>query len=117
MSEIVQNSERLTPDQEKGEVERVRTLDGSCEIERVGAQPQCEGETRNITTFVDNVMNSGCLLPEVLLLPPPNSKSCEDEAPTGMPTFSYNDQIWVYSEFEAFKSGISKEDFVVISNI
>ena len=31
--------------------------------------------------------------------------------------FSYYDQIWVYSELEAFKSRISKEDFVVISNL
>ena len=107
----VQNSERLAPDQEKGEVEKVRTLDGSSEIERVGAQPHCEGETRNVTTFVDDVMHAGCLLPEVLLLPPPNSKTGEDEAPAKMSTFSYYDQIWVYSELEAFKSGISKEDF------
>ena len=34
-----------------------------------------------------------------------------------MPTLSYYDQIWVYSELEAFKSGISKEDFAVISNL
>ena len=117
LSETVQNSERLASDQEKGEVERVRTLDGSSEIERVGAQPHCEGETRNVTTFVDDVMNAGCFLPEVLLLPPPNSKSGEDEAPEKMPTFSYYDQIWVYSELETFKSGISKEDFVVIYNL
>ena len=50
VSDIVQNSERLAPDQAKGEVERVRTLDGSSEIERVGVQPHCEGETRNVTT-------------------------------------------------------------------
>ena len=117
MSETVQNSERLALDQAKGEVERVRILDDSSEIERVGAQPHCEGETRNVTTFVDDVMNGGCLLPEVLLLPPPNSKSGEDEAPAKMPTFSYYDQIWVYSELETFKSGIFKEDFVVISNL
>ena len=80
-SETVQNSERLAPDQEKGEVERVRTLDGSSEIERVGAQPHCEGETRNITIYVDYVLNVGCLLPEVLLLPPPNRESGKNEAP------------------------------------
>ena len=57
------------------------------------------------------------LLPEVLLLPPLDSKSGEDEAPAKAPTFSYYDQIRVYSELEAFKSGISKEDFVVISNL
>ena len=71
----------------------------------------------NVTTFVDDVMNACCLLPEVLLLPPPNSKSGEDEAPAKMPTFSYYDQIWVYSELEYFKSEISKEDFMVISNL
>ena len=95
----------------------MRILDDSSEIQRVGAQPHCEGETRNLTTFVDDVMNAGCLLHEVLLLPPPNSKSGENEAPAKMPTFSYYDQIWVYSELEAFKFGISKEDFVVISNL
>ena len=83
----------------------------------MGVQPHCEGETRNITTFVDDVMNSGCLLPELLLLAPHNSKSGKNEAPAKMPTFSYYDQIWVYSELEAFKSGISKEDFMVNSNL
>ena len=81
MSDTVQISERLAPDQEKGEVERVRTLDGSSEVERVGVKPHCEGETRNVTTYVDDVMNAGCLLPEVLLLPPRNRESGEDEAP------------------------------------
>ena len=70
-----------------------------------------------VTTFVDDVMNAYCFLPEVFLLPPPNNKSGEDEAPTKMPTFSYYDQIWVYSELEAFKSGFFKGDFVVISNL
>ena len=37
LSEIVQIFERLAPDQEKGDVERERTLDGSSEIEGVGA--------------------------------------------------------------------------------
>ena len=46
MSDTMQISERMALDQEKGEVERVRTLDGSSEIERVGVQPHCEGETR-----------------------------------------------------------------------
>ena len=59
----------------------MRTLDGSSDIERVGAQSHCEGETRNVTTFVDDVMNASCLLPEVLLLPPHNRESGEDEAP------------------------------------
>ena len=58
MSEIVQNSERLAPDQAKGEVERVRILDDSSEIEKVGSQPHCE-ETRNVTTFVNDVMHAG----------------------------------------------------------
>ena len=75
LSETIQNSERLAPDQEKGEVERVRTLDVSSEIERVGAQPHCDGQTRHVTTFVDDVMNAGCFLPEVLLLLPPNRES------------------------------------------
>ena len=75
----------------------MRTLHGSSEIERVAAQPLCEGETRNVTTFVDDVMNAGYLLPEVLLPSPPNRESGEDEAPSKMPAFSYYDQIWVYS--------------------
>ena len=104
LSEIVQNFERLAPDQAKGEVERVRILDDSIEIERLGAQPYYEGETRNVTTFVDDVMHAGCLLPEVLLLPPPNSKSGKGEALDiiSKSTLSYYDQIWVYSELEAF---------------
>ena len=84
----MQNSERRAPDQDKGEVERVRILDDSSEIERVVAQPHCEGETRNVTTFVDDVMNACCLLPELLLLSPPNSKSGEDKALEKMPNFS-----------------------------
>ena len=47
----------------------------------MGAQPHYEGETRNITTFVDVMMNASFLLPEVLLLPPPNRESGEHEAP------------------------------------
>ena len=49
LSDTVQISERLDPNQEKGEVERERTLDGSSEIERVGAQPHYEGKTRIVT--------------------------------------------------------------------
>ena len=36
LSDTVQISERMTPDQAKGEVERERTLEGFSEIERVG---------------------------------------------------------------------------------
>ena len=31
--------------------------------------------------------------------------------------YTYYDQVWVYSAFEAFKYGIYKEDFAVISNL
>ena len=117
MSDIVQISERLALDQAKGEVERVRTLDGSSDYERVGVQPHCEGETRNVTTYVDDVLNAGSLLPEVLLLPPPIKESGDDAAPSKMPTYTYYDQIWVYSALEASKCVIYKEDFVVISNL
>ena len=41
------------------EVEKERTLDGSSEIKRVGSQPHCVGETKNVTTFDDDVMNAG----------------------------------------------------------
>ena len=58
MSDTVQISERLASDQAKGEVERVRTLDGSCENERVGVQPHSEGETRIVTTYNDDVLNA-----------------------------------------------------------
>ena len=59
----------------------MRTLDGYSEIERVGAQPHFEGDNRNVTTFVDDVLNTCCLLPEVLLLSPPNTESGENEGP------------------------------------
>ena len=49
LSDTIKNSEGLAPGQEKGEVERERILEGSSEIERVGAQPHCEGETRVVT--------------------------------------------------------------------
>ena len=97
MSEIIQNSDRLDPDQAKGEVERVRTVDGSSEVDRVGVHPHCVGETRNVTTENQDVLNSGSLLPEVLLLPPPNRKSGENAAQSKMHAYIYHDQIWVYS--------------------
>ena len=71
----MQISDRLAPDQEKGDVERVKTLDGYREIERVGLQPHCEGENRNVTTENEDMLNSGYFLPEVLLLPPPIKES------------------------------------------
>ena len=121
LSDTVQIYERLAPDQEKGEVERERTLDGSSEIERVGVQPHCEGETRTMNTRDDVVLHSGSLLPEVLFLPPPITRSGDDAAPSTLSSklleFTYYDQIWVYSELESFKHGISKEDFAVISNL
>ena len=99
----------------------MRTIDGSCEIERVGAQSHCEGETRIVTTTYDDILHSGSLLPEVLLLPPPITGSSDDVAPSTtnfkVHEFTYYDQIWVYSALEAFKHGIYKEDFVLISNI
>ena len=68
MSDTVQKSERLAHDQTKGEVERVRTLEGSRENERVGVQPHCEGETRDLTLNVDDVLITGSLLPEVVIV-------------------------------------------------
>ena len=117
MSDTLQISEGLAPEQTKGEVKRVRTLDGSSENERVGVQPHSEGETRSVTTYVDNVLNAGSLLHEVLPLPPPIKGSGDDAAPSKILAYTYYDQIWVYSALEAFKCGIYKEDFVVISNL
>ena len=48
----MQISERLAPEQAKGEVERVKTLDVSSENERVGVQPHSEGETRSVVNQV-----------------------------------------------------------------
>ena len=117
MSDTLHFFGSMPPDQAKGDVERVRTLDGSSENDRVGVQPHYEGETKNVTTYVDDVLNARSLLPEVLLLPPPIKESGDDEAPSKMSTYTYYDQIWVYSALEAFKCGISKEDFMVISNL
>ena len=82
MSDTLQISERLAPDQEKGEVERVRTLDFSSEIERMGVQPHCVGKTRIVTTEDDDVLNSGSLLPKGLLLPPSIKSSGDDVDPS-----------------------------------
>ena len=165
LSETMQISERLAPEQAKGEVEIERTLDGSSEIEIVGAQPHREGETRLlepvkhdnhpilakdpsipifaqaisaripthagsdqsvevsesvVNTVDDDVLHTWSLLPKVLSLPPPITGSGDDAAPSleyKVHAYTYYDQIWVYSALEAFKNGISKEDFVVISNL
>ena len=47
-----------------------------------GVQPHNEGETRSVTTYIDDVLNARSLLPEVLLLPPPIKESGDDAAPT-----------------------------------
>ena len=74
-----------------------------------------------VNTTKDDVLHSGSLLPEVLSLPPPITGS-GDDAPLStlnskVPEYTYYDQIWVYITLEAFKHGISNEDFDVISNL
>ena len=78
----MQNYERLAHDQAKGEVERVRTLEGSIENERVGVHPHCEGETRDLTTVVDDVLITGFVIPEMVILPPLIKGYSQIAAPT-----------------------------------
>ena len=111
MSDTVQISERLAPEQAKREVERVRTLNGSSDNERVGVQPHCEGETRNVTTENDDVLNASFLIPEVLLLPPPIKESGDDAAPSKMPAYTYYDQICVYSALEVSSVSFIRRTF------
>ena len=77
----------------------------------MGVQPHCEKETRIVTTEDDDVLNSGSLFPEVLLLPPLIKSSGDDAAPSminsKMPDYTCYDQVWIYSELEGFKYGIS----------
>ena len=70
-----------------------------------------------MNTANDDILHSESFLPEVLPLPPPITGYGDDAAPSfksKVPEYTYYDQVWVYSKLEAFKSGISKEDFAVI---
>ena len=73
-----------------------------------------------VNTTNDDVSLSRSKLPAILTLPPPTIGSNNDAAPSSkskVPEYTYYDQIWVYGDLEAFKSNISKEEFVVISSL
>ena len=98
MSDTMQKAERLDHDHAKGEVVRVRTLEDSRENERVGVEPHYEGETKDLTLNVDDVLITGSLLPEVVILPPLIKGSSQIVAPISIDSGNSDSDLFSYSK-------------------